>query len=85
VQDLLRLKFSLMIFNSLNSISLNIDENLEIPHSCLNLRETLHFNNEDSITHTPHLLVYFAQVRFNRRKTGVTRLSEGLVVLVKVV
>ena len=74
-----------MIFDSLDSVSLNIDENLEIPHSCLNLRETLHFNDEDSITHTPDLLVYFAQVRFNRRKTGVTRLSEGLVVLIKVI
>jgi len=54
-----------MIFDSLDSISLNIDENLEIPHSCLNLRETLHFNDEDSITYTSHLLVYFAQVRFD--------------------
>jgi hypothetical protein len=85
VQDLLRLKLSLMIFDSLDGVSLNIDENLEIPHSCLNLRETLHFNDEDSITYTSHLLVYFAQVRFNRRKTSVARLSEGLIVLVKVI
>lgn len=57
VQNLLWLNLSFMVFQSLDSVSLNIEEHLDISDRSFNLWKPFLFNDKDPVTHGSHCFI----------------------------
>lgn len=81
VQNLLWLNLSLMVLQSLDSVSLNIEKHLDISYRSFNLWKPFLFNDKDPVTHGSHCFIQFCEVWFQWGKPCITGFFQLLVVL----